>query len=564
MADIPRYQESGIFTQPTPRLDLANLKQQEASSTSMASALDRVSEFAFKKAAIQATREGEQWAYNNPITPAQIEAANRGALDIATTVPAPGTVFADAVRKTQAGQLRSDLELAARSAVANVARQVEAGEVKNLKELNDIFYGIQEGYGKILGKIDPEQANALRASIATISNPTFIAAAKKIGEISIRERKETTNAATVASDSVIRSHIVGQTDPVALNNLINNERKTILDSAAQTMDPAFVAGKIKELDTIQQNAYIDVLSKHFRSNDFAIEINGYSTNAKLDAILSGKVGKYKNIWATLSSDIRDKVADQFMKVISKEEDLKQIDIRNNEKQNKVVAFQARDEFYKSNDRSVVAQDALIKILIDTDTLTTAEQKAIRSGEETKSSPTFLFNLNTRVNQGKLSESEVNGYLAAGKINYAEAHSLQKDIQNQSQEMGAAKLLISTALKIPTEGFFNASEYKEQMNKQSAMVNTLVSRQDIAKKAGKLFDPVFEARKLIGETVAVISEDARRKAEEELKQAYKDANIKQPKLGTYTTKEALEIVKPTIKKRDLERILDAEAELRKLR
>lgn len=562
MADLPRYQESGIFTQPTPRLDLANLKQQEGSSASMASALDRVSEFAFKKAAIQATKEGEQWAYNNPITPAQIEAANRGALDIATAVPAGGTVFADAARKIQAGQLRSDLELSARTDVANIARKIEAGEVTDLNKLNDLFYGIQQGYGKILGKIDPEQANALRASIATISNPVYIAAAKRIGEISVRDRKETTNAATVASDSVIRSHIVGQTDPVTLNQLINNERKAILDSAAQTMDPAFVAAKIKELDTIQQNAYIDVLSKHFRSNDFAIEINGYSTNAKLDAILSGKVGKYKDIWATLSSDIRDKVADQFMKVISKEEDLKQIDIRSREKQDKVVAFQARDDFYKSSDRSVAAQDALIKILIDTDTLTTAELKAIRSGEETKSNPNFLFSLDTKVNQGKLSESEVKNHLSAGRINYAEAHKLQNDIQNQSKEMGTAKEIIRTGLRIP-DGLIMGNEYKAQQDKQSEMVNTLLKRQDDARREGKLFDPVLEARKLVGETVTTISKDKIKEAEKALIDAYGRANISPPKPGTYTTREAIIRVAPKTKEKDIKRILSAQEELRKL-
>ena len=560
---LPTYQESGIFSQPTPRLDLANLKQQEGSSTSMSSALDRISEFAFKKAAIKAQREGEQWAYNNPITPAQIEAANRGALDIATTIPAGGTVFADAARKIQAGQLRSDLELSARTDVANIARKIEAGEVTDLNQLNDLFYGIQQGYGKILGKIDPEQSNGLRASIANISNPVYVAAAKRIGEISVRERKETTNAATVASDSVMRSYIVGQTDPVALNKLLNNERKAILDSAAQTMDPAFVAAKIKELDTIQQNAYVDVLSKHFRSNDFAIEINQYSINGKLDAIESGKVGKYKDIWASLPSNVRKDIADQFMRVVSKEEDFKQIDIRNNEKQNKVVAFQARDDYYKSNDRSVPAQDALIKILIDTDTLTTAEQKAIRSGEEVKSSPTFLFNLNTKVNQGKLSEAEVKSYLAAGKINYAEAHSLQNDIQNQSKEMGTAKELIRTALRIP-DSLMPGPEYKAQQDKQSEMVNTLLKRQDDARRESKLFDPVSEAKKLIGETVTTISKDKIKEAEKALIDAYGRANIRPPKSGTYTTEEAIRRVAPNITTKDIKRILSAQEELRKLK
>ena len=560
---LPTYQESGVFSQPTPRLDLANLKQQEGSSTSMASALDRISEFAFKKAAIQATREGEQWAYNNPITPAQIEAANRGALDIATTAPAPGTVFADAVRKTQAGQLRSDLELAARSAVANVARQVEAGEVKNLKELNDIFYGIQEGYGKILGKIDPEQANALRASIATISNPTFIAAAKKIGEISIRELEVETNAATAASDSVIRSHIVNETDPVKLNELIRIERKAILDSAARTMKPEFVAGKIKELDTIQQNAYIDVLSKYIVSSEFTTDTKAINTGAKLDAILSGNVGKYKNIWATLPSEARDKITDQSMKIIAKKEQLKEADIKETETQNKAFAMIARNNFYKLENKTPAIIDAHINTLIGLSDITAAEIKALRSGEETKSNSDFLFNIDMRINQGKVSEKDIAGYLKAGRINYQEASKFQNDIQNQSKEMGTAKELIRTALRIP-DGLIIGNEYKIQQDKQTAMVQTLLQRQQAAKVEGKLFDPVLEAQKLIGQTVTEISKDKIKEAEKALLDAYGRANIRPPASGTYTTEEAIRRVAPKITTKDLNRILGAQEELKRLR
>ncbi len=126
---LPTYQPSGLLSQPTPKLDFADLRESERSSQMMAQSLDRLSEFAFKAAAKKAIREGEQWAYNNPISDEQIAAAKRGALDIALEAPKAGTFFGDSARKIQAGQLRSTLELQARSEIARIYQDVESGAI---------------------------------------------------------------------------------------------------------------------------------------------------------------------------------------------------------------------------------------------------------------------------------------------------------------------------------------------------------------------------------------------------------------------------------------------------
>jgi hypothetical protein len=204
---LPTYQPSGILSQPTQKLDFANFREDERSAQIMSQQLDRISEFAFKAAAKQAIREGEQWAYNNPITPAQLDKASQGITDLATSLPKAGTFFGDSARKIQAGQLRADLELAARSEIADISKAVEAGQITNMAQLDDRFYGISKGYGKFIAKIDPEQANQFSASVATAANPVYQLAAKKIGELASKAKQEQTNEAMSYTDMILRNNI---------------------------------------------------------------------------------------------------------------------------------------------------------------------------------------------------------------------------------------------------------------------------------------------------------------------------------------------------------------------
>ena len=143
---LPTYQQFGLLSQPTQRLDFATEREAERSATMMSQQLDRLSDFAFKAAAKQAVRAGEEWAYKNPITPAQIEEASKGLTNLSASLPKGGTYFGDTARKFQAAQLRADLELAARSEIADVAKLVEAGEITNLSQLDNKFYGISKGF----------------------------------------------------------------------------------------------------------------------------------------------------------------------------------------------------------------------------------------------------------------------------------------------------------------------------------------------------------------------------------------------------------------------------------
>ena len=79
MATLPLYQQTGYLPADVPRLDLANLKEQANQLNTITSSLDRLSNFAFKKAAEQAEREGLQYGAENQPSLEQVMAAMNAA-----------------------------------------------------------------------------------------------------------------------------------------------------------------------------------------------------------------------------------------------------------------------------------------------------------------------------------------------------------------------------------------------------------------------------------------------------------------------------------------------------
>jgi dihydrodipicolinate reductase len=75
MATLPLYQPTGLLPADIPRLDRADVKESQAQLTTITSALDRVSDFAFKKANEQAEREGLQYGAENQPSADQVLAA---------------------------------------------------------------------------------------------------------------------------------------------------------------------------------------------------------------------------------------------------------------------------------------------------------------------------------------------------------------------------------------------------------------------------------------------------------------------------------------------------------
>lgn len=551
---LPTYQPSGILSQPTQKLDFANFREDERSAQMMSQQLDRLSDFAFKAAAKQAIREGEQWAYNNPITPAQLDKASQGITDLATSLPKAGTFFGDAARKIQAGQLRADLELAARSEIADISKAVEAGQITNMAQLDDRFYGISKGYGKFIAKIDPEQANQFSASVATAANPVYQLAAKKIGELASKAKQEQTNEAMSYTDMILRNNIEIETDVVKLDKMNSIERKRILDNAALTNDPTFFAAKQKELDTLQERAFVDVISKYVQSDEFSLATGAVSLANKFKKLEEGNAGKYQGVWTKLPTETRKKIVDQFYDSESKRAKLINDDVQIQEKLGKTEAFQTLDDFYQGKKTS----DETVNVLIRTGQATPSILKSIRSGEEQPTNPNMFFYVEGQIDKGIVSKDDIEKLYNDGKLNLKDAIQFRKQIETQSKELGEAKQIIKAKLKLP-DGLFVGNEYKKQQEKYSELVGELIFASNDARQAGKPFNAISFARQLAEKESGKLVTESVKKLEKDLTDAWGRANVRQPAKKDFTDDD-LKILYPKMKEKDRKRIIDRQKDL----
>ena len=556
---LPTYQQSGIMSQPTQRLDFAAERESERTSQMIGQQLDRLSDFAFKTAAKQAIREGEQWAYNNPISDEQIMAAKQGSYDIALKAPAAGTYFGDAARKIQAGQLRSTLELAARSDIAKVYELVEAGEIKNISELDNHFYGIAKGNGKVIASLDPEQANAFQASIATASNVVYQAAAKKIGELNAKIIEENVNRSLSDFDQIVRASIDAESDPNRLKDMIFSERNKRLDMIMQTNNPVAFAAAQKSLDTRTEKAYIDRLSNYFSSDEFGQSTPENSLASRLQAIQDGNTGKYNALWNTLPTETREKVVDQFYNLESKREKFRQDDFSRREKLNKEEAMLARDDFYSGK----ITSDDLVGILLSTGQASASEIKAIRTGEDkTPANWEFMFSLEQRIALNQIGENELKQFARDGKISWKEAHVLGQQIRSQDKDLSLAKNIIDNGLGISDP--FQAG-MDDAKRKSASLKNQITFEYLEARKKGEPFDVTTRAQQLVS---AGQSDQKIKNIDEEYK-ALKTVfgkmkqGVAPPEKGKFFSPEEIRRKNPeyTFSDKDMEKLMKAQERMK---
>jgi len=552
---LPTYQPSGLLSQPTQRMDFASEQETYRNSQMMSQQLDRLSDFAYKAAAKQAVREGEQWAYNNPISDEQIIAAKQGALDIALQAPKAGTFFGDSARKIQAGQLRSTLELTARSEIARIYEQVESGAITDIRTLDNQFYAIQKGNGKVLASLDPEQANAFQASIATAANHVYQAGAKKIGELRAKYIEDLVTRSLDDFDPLIRTLIDNETDPKTISDQIEINRKALLSQAVQANNVAAFVAVQKAIDAKIEKAYIDRVSNYLSSDEFAMAAPDTSFSSRLAAVESGNLGKYQAVWAKMPTELQEKVKTQFLKREGDKEKALQIDQKVKENQNKDESLDALNKYYKGE----IGQEDLVNILIATKQATPTLLKSIYAQEEKPTDAKMLFFVGNQIDKGVFGREDVEKYYHDGKINLKESLAFIKEIKTQSKDFAEAKMILKGRLKLPSDGVIIGDKYQKQQEKYSELLADLVNASNAAADSGKPFNAAAYANKIAIEGTKDFAKAADAEKEKALTNAWGMANIRQPAKKDFTDKE-LELAYPQMTKEQRERILKKQTAL----
>jgi hypothetical protein len=301
MAELPRYQQTGILPGDIPRLDMANIKESVNLTRTISSNLDRLSDFAFKDAAEKAQKEGALFGAENRPSVEQVMLAVQEGKSPAELFAKPGTFFGDAARKVQASQLRLELEVKGRQELANLSAAIDAGSI-NVKDVAAQIKAMTDGFGRGLAGIDAEESLRFRASMGTAANPVYIKATEKSGKILSEGIKVLAKDALNTTSQLLTDTMSAEMDPKMLLERVRIERTRVFEVSKSTNDPQFVADSMKEFDSKLVGSMVDYLSNETKSSSEIFK-----------RLQTGDVGKLSEVYKTLD---KNQVISTYMKKIT--------------------------------------------------------------------------------------------------------------------------------------------------------------------------------------------------------------------------------------------------------
>lgn len=235
MADLPRYQPTGRVFSDVPQLDFANVRESFKASQGMSNALDRLSDFAGKYAAVQAEKQAEKFAVDNPITIADLKQAQESGLNAEDLIKASGggTIWESTLRKMQGEQLRTQLEVHGQAALSDIQTQVQLGNLTDINEIKEKFNSAVTGYEKPLAGINPESAVRFKQSMAATANAFYKEATKKLEADYRNDQQILSNINFDNSLKATKAMLNTATDPAILEEYKNLQFKNVYQQARE-------------------------------------------------------------------------------------------------------------------------------------------------------------------------------------------------------------------------------------------------------------------------------------------------------------------------------------------
>ena len=318
---LPRYRRTGVSPTAVPSVSTRGLDyrmpqmQIRDPFAGISNALDKMTSFAFERAAEKAKKEGVEFRMENPITSEQISAAMAQGRDIDEIVGDPDTIFGSASRATASAQLKTELEANARNEIAAISAAINSDVPINPDEVQVKIQSVIDGHADILAQVDPGASYSYRGTISTIAAPVYKLALEKeykrarlAGQLSLNNAMDQAPAAMQAAVMASAGGFVeinGKPVPELEQSLAVIGR-TLIEQAVGTGDLALVEKTQKDVLKMQEKAKVDGLRQFARENPSLVDV------------YSGNYGRLTSVYAGLSEDNKEIVREKIIEERSAE------------------------------------------------------------------------------------------------------------------------------------------------------------------------------------------------------------------------------------------------------
>ena len=409
MARLPRYQESGLISADIPRMDFANLRESAQFSQTVASSLDRISQFAFGEVQKQRQKEDEILAI----------------------------------------QVRAELEGEVQKRMADLTVQVETGQLNSPTKIQEEITSMR-GLAMPLSEISPSQAQALMQSIAT-SGKSLMAKSSDIlvkayqAEIGVK-----VDGVNAALNKTLETAYEVTQDPEQIAQIVSAAQGKVYAQAAQA--PALIPKALEDFEKVRKSAEHSAMSKYFGSDDF-----GASEAERLAKLARNDAGKFTESWKRKSEaeriEIKKRMDDaSIAKINSKKRDVEAEKMANDE------AYITDYKLYMTeNDPRKRAQIAR-RLVQSADSV--ADIDRILKAPETGGDALLFSNLREDIDRGKITDyRQLQKFVGPNGLDKTQLDKLQTQLYSKrDKELSAIRSRIRDQSGIGTQvGFFDPKE-----------------------------------------------------------------------------------------------------------
>lgn len=385
-----------VYPSITPEIALI---QQAKYQGTMSEKLDRMSQILFREGTDLSQRAGLQFAAENPLTKAQLDAMVKGDMS-QVDLGNPMNVFNNAVRKVRAFELSAHAETEASTKLLDIYQKAENGQL-DFEGVREQVRAVTDGYGQSLAQVDPESSFKYRASLATMGNKVIDETAKletkkrmiangikvqrnyqnflKLAEMEYNgdARIDPVTGAPLSKDEVV--------DALA-ENFLNNTIALVGINGAQQ----YSAMVLKDLTDTKINA----ISKYI-AEEFSADPNAFVR------LREGDAGRLTDIYQTLGEDAKAKVMQTYLTKIGTDMNIRDA----NDKANLTAREMQGIELVSRAQRlpEGPAKNAIIRQIADLRIMPFESLKKMATGGG-DSNPMVVFNAEEQIYNGSITTS----------------------------------------------------------------------------------------------------------------------------------------------------------------
>ena len=441
-----------------PQVTTVGLQEAARTTQTLTQNLDRLANFAFRQAEVEAQVKGAEYGALNAPTQQQLDDAIAAGEDVTQIVPGDtSTVFGRAARATALDAITTQFEAEARKAIVGLQTEFENENI-SLDEMGASMQDFLATQTDIMRRISPQAATKFSASVGIVTNSAYLAAAKEQAkrdradyEIQLRSDIDVIirNAETVVKGGAT----VEDDGPLQeIEPKLDTLRQQIAKEAMLLNDPTLYQTKINEFNQRVSEAKINVVLE-----------DAMTTPGKALQVASG-VGVFddaqvQNVYESMSPPERLSLFEQLQSALSNKFTLEGKQEAAKEKAISKTIVAKRIELFEARTRGT--EEDVDRVLAEIREIDESEYLSLESAIYTEGSidnAEVVDDLNNLVLNNDLTYKDIDAARSNGQIS-SNTHAVfnQKLDALRDERFNSAMETVKLELGHPPKGIYNLTD-----------------------------------------------------------------------------------------------------------